>query len=68
MSALSKRRQILILDLAERIARQPFRISDYQTDDAVGRPVENLLLNGYLFMYWVDHASREVRIIEILAV
>jgi len=63
--ALPKRKQRLILDLADQIARQPFKIGDYQTADAADRTVENLLLEGYLFSYWVDHASREVRISEI---
>ena len=36
--------------------------------DAEGRTVENLLLNEYLFSYWTDHASREVRISEITKV
>ena len=66
--ALSKRKQRLVLDLADQIAKQPFKISDYRTVDAVGRPVENLSLEGYVFSYWVDHASGEVRISDILRV
>ena len=62
---LSKKRQRLVLDLADQIARQPSKIGDYQSFDAVGRPIENLRLEGYLFSYWVDHASHEVRISEI---
>ncbi len=65
---LPRRRQRLVLDLADQIARQPFQISDYRTADASGRAVENLLTEGYLFTYWIDHASREVRITEIVAV
>ncbi len=63
---LSKKKQRLGLDLADQIARQPFQIGDYQTIDADGRPIENLKSNGYLFSFWVDHASREVRISDIL--
>ncbi len=66
--SLPKRKQRLALDLADLIARQPFQISDYQTTDAVGRSTDNLLLDGYLFTYWVDHADREVRISDIVAV
>jgi hypothetical protein len=65
---LSKRQQRLVLDLADQIARQPFQIGDYPTVDAVGRRVENLLLQGYLFSFWVDHGAREVRISEIIKV
>lgn len=65
---LSKRKQRLVLDLADQISQQPFEISDYQTRDATGRDIENLRLEGYLFSYWVDHASREVRMSEIVRI
>jgi len=57
-----------VLDLADQIARQPFQIGDYPTVDAVGRRVENLLLEGFLFSFWIDHAACEVRISEIVKV
>lgn len=66
--SLSKRRQKKVLDLADQIARHPFQISDYQTVDDAGRMTDNLLVDGFLFTYWVDHASCEVRVSEILAV
>jgi hypothetical protein len=66
--SLPRQRQKRVLDLADQIARQPFQIGDYQTMDADGRAVENLLLEDYLFSYWADHASREVRITEIIKV
>ena len=65
---LPKRRQLIVLDLADQIARHPFQIGDYRAEDANGRVTDNLLLEGYLFTYWIDHASREVRISKILAV
>jgi hypothetical protein len=64
--SLSKRRQRIVLDLADQIAGQPFEAGDYQMLDSTGRNIENLLLEDYLFTYWVDHASREVRITEIV--
>ena len=66
--AMPRRKQRVLLDLADQLAKQPFEIGDYQTSDAVGRTIENLLLKGYLFSFWVDHASREVRITEIIRV
>ena len=66
--ALPKRKQRRVLDLADQIARHPFKIGDYAMVDSTGRTVENLLLEGYLFSYWVDHAAREVRISEIIRV
>ena len=66
--SLAKRKQKVVLDFADRIAEQPFRIGDYQTSDAAGHTVENLLLDQFLFTYWIDHATREVRIAEIVKV
>ena len=63
---LSKKRQRLVLDLADQLARQPSKIGDNQFVDSVGRPIENIRLEGYLFSYWVDHLAREVRITEIV--
>jgi hypothetical protein len=63
---LPRRQQRLVLDLADQIARQPFGVGDYQTEDLSGRTVENVLLDAYVFTYWVDHAVREVRITEIV--
>lgn len=68
VTGLSKKRQKLVLDLADQISRQPFEIGDYRTSDATGRTIENLRLEGYLFSFWIDHASREVRISEIIRV
>ena len=68
IAGLPKRKQPVGLDFAEQIARQPFRIGDYQMTDSAGRSVENLLLHGFLFTYWIDHAVREVRSTEILKV
>ena len=61
---LPKRQQRRVLDLADQIAKQPFQIGDYATVDVVGRRVENILLEGFLFSFWVDHATCEVRISE----
>lgn len=66
--SLPRRRQRLVLDLAEKIARNPFAPRDYQTADEKGRLVENLFRHGFLFSYRVDHATREVLIAEIIRV
>ena len=66
--ALSKRRQKQVLDLADQIAAHPFQIGDYQNTDANGRVIEHLLVDGYLFAFWIDHTSCEVRITEVVRV
>lgn len=65
---LSKQKQRKVLDLAEGISAAPQSIGDYQTTDASGRTIENLLIDEFLFSYWIDHAVREVQITEILKV
>jgi len=66
--SLSRRQQRLILDLADQISKAPSQGGDYRTADATGRAIENLLLEGYLFSYWVDDSAREVRITEIIRI
>jgi hypothetical protein len=57
-----------VLDLADRIARHPFKPADYQLADERGRMVQHLLIREFLFSYRVDHAVREVSITEIVRV
>lgn len=66
VTGLSKRRQKLVLDLADQLARYPSRIGDYKSVDSAGRAIEHIRLEGYLFSYWVDPWAREVRISEIV--
>jgi hypothetical protein len=68
VAGLPKRSQRKVLDMAVLLEKQPFLIADFRTVDSVGRPIENLLLEGYLLSFWVDHASCEVRITEIIRV
>jgi len=68
VTGLPRRRQRQALDLADQLALHPFGVGDYRTEDAAGHTLENLLIDGFLFTYWVDHAVREVRITEIVRV
>lgn len=63
---LSKGKRRKVLDLADSIAAQPFKIGDFQQADTTGRMVETVLVEEFLFSYWVDHATKEVRVTEIL--
>jgi len=62
---LPRRRQRQIGQLARQLGRQPFSRSDYTTRDDRGRCIEHLLLGDFVFSYWLDHGSREDRILEI---
>lgn len=58
----------MLFDLADQIARHPFQIGEDRIADAASRTVENIVLEGYHLSFWVDHASREVRISEIVRI
>jgi len=64
--SLPRRKQLMVLDYADQLARNPFRLSDYVLDDGTGRMVDNLVISEFLFSFWVDHAAKEVRIAEII--
>lgn len=68
VTALPKRKQLVALDIAEQLASQPHQHGDYRMNDDTGRMIENTLVDGFLFSYWVDHAAREIRISEIIQV
>lgn len=63
--SLSKRSQIKLLDIADRIAISPSGISDVTLADDTGRYIESVLIDEFLLNYWIDHAAKEVRITEI---
>jgi len=63
--SLPKRRQRKVMDRAYELSRYPFLESDYRLTDADGRIVDHLLVDGIVYSYWVDHASKLVMIIEI---
>ena len=62
---LTKRRQRAAVRLARQLAEHPFVRSDYALTDESGRQIEHLLLDEFVFAYWLDHALREVRITDI---
>ena len=60
-----KARQRKILGFARQLAADPFVRSDYVIADDSGRELEHLLIDAWVFTYWVDHAVCELRIVEI---
>jgi hypothetical protein len=50
------------------LALDPFVRSDYRLDDGQGRQIEHLLIDEFVIGFWVDHSSKELRIIDITAV
>jgi hypothetical protein len=62
---LPRRKQRQVSLLAQQLAGHPFVCSDYILPDEAGRPMEHLLMGDFVFCYWLDHATREVRITDI---
>jgi hypothetical protein len=63
--SLPKGRQRKVMDRAYELACYPFIESDYTVVDEDGHVVDHLLVDGFVFSYWVDHAVRIVMITEI---
>ncbi|MEQ9823294.1 MAG: hypothetical protein ABQ298_02810 [Puniceicoccaceae bacterium] len=66
--SLGKRNQNRVLDIADRIAEWPEGISDLVLTDAKGRSVHSVLVDEFLFSYYVDHAIKEILITEVVQV
>ncbi|HXC01724.1 MAG TPA: hypothetical protein VNU49_03665 [Opitutaceae bacterium] len=63
--SLPRKRQKKVMGCAYELARYPFIGSDYTVVDADGRAIEHLLIDGFVFSFWVDHAVQLVMITEI---
>ena len=62
---LSKRRQKKVVALVRQLALHPHVRSDYSLPDESGREIEHLMIEDFVFAYWLDHAVREIRITDI---
>ena len=62
---LSKRRQRKLLDRVHELAADPFLVPDFHSVDASGRDVSHLMVGDFIFDFWVDHATKQVIVIEV---
>jgi hypothetical protein len=62
---LSKRRQRKLLGVAQELAADPFLVPDCRTKDVLGREISQILAEGFIFDFWVDHAVKRVFILDI---
>jgi hypothetical protein len=63
--SVPKTRQRVLLDRSRELAADPFLRPDFQSADGEGRQICHLLVDDFIFDYWVDHAIRAVMITEI---
>jgi len=64
-TSLTRRQQVKLLDRAQSLAGSPFVVPDFRSKDDDGREICHLLIDDYLFEYWVDDAARLVMIVDI---
>ena len=62
---LPQRQQRKVAALIRQLAAHPGVRSDYSLRDESGREIEHLMIEDYVFAYWLDHAVREIRIADI---
>ncbi len=64
-TALPAKSRRKILRACEHLARYPRQPGDYREHDSTGRIFELKLFDDLLLTWWVDHATREVRVVRI---
>lgn len=64
-TTLSRRRQRKLMDRARELASDPFVVPDLQRLDEDDREIGDILIDDFLFSYWVDHPAKVVMIVEI---
>jgi len=64
-TSLSGRRQRKRFDSAHGLPVDPSLVQNFGTADSSGREISHLMIDGFIFEYWVDHAVKQVIITEI---
>ena len=53
------------MDRARELASDPFLVPDLRRVDEDDREIGDILIDDFLFSYWVDHPAKVVMIVEI---
>ena len=65
LETLSRREQQLIRNRLVAIQDFAGRYSDYKEADSTGRPVDIHIFGKYAIKFWIDHADRHIKILDI---
>jgi len=49
-----------------KLQESPERYSDYIDQDTSGRQVDVSVYNGWAIFYWIDHADRQIKILQMM--
>lgn len=63
--ATGRKERVRLLDFFEELALDPGRTGDFTEQSAQDRPVDVFMCEQWLVSIWVDHAVKELRIINI---
>lgn len=63
--SVSKRGQRKLLDRIHELASDPFLVPDFHSQDSVDRDISHFMADGYVFDFWVDHATKQVIVTDI---
>lgn len=66
MTDVSRVARTQIVAFVESLVVDPFQSGDYSESDVTGRPNRVKIIGKYALYFWVDHAVKEVRIIDLI--
>ncbi len=55
-----------IVAFIESLSSDPFQTGDYSEPDPTGRPCQVKVIGKYAVYFWVDHAVKEVRVVDLV--
>lgn len=55
----------MLLERARELAADPFVVPDLRRRDDDGREIGDILIDDFLFSYWVDHPAKTVMIVDV---
>lgn len=65
LADLKPRERDPLLRLFNKLRTNPFMEGDYAEHDEIGRPIHVLIIGRHAVVFWVDHAVREVKILDV---
>jgi len=66
LQALPRGRRGKVLAHLRKLQESPERYSDYIDQDTSGRQVDVSVYNGWAIFYWIDHADRQIKILQMM--
>ena len=64
-TALTRRQRHQVESFLDLLAKSPGQPGDFNEADTLGRHHEVKALDEVIVTWWVDHAAREIRVVEI---